>query len=100
MLFDLFSSCLAQALSTTETWGKEGMSEEEKKRLEEVENNPQLQMGMKFMKSGGSFNNCLAILTTTRWFCCLKGCILTFQILACSHMLKKLPSVMVFEKLL
>jgi hypothetical protein len=28
------------------------MSEEEKKRLEEVENNPQLKMGMKFMKSG------------------------------------------------
>lgn len=42
----------AEALSTTQAWGKEGMSEEEKKRLEEVENNPQLKMGMKFMKSG------------------------------------------------
>lgn len=76
------------------------MSEEEKKRLEEVEKNPQLQMGMKFMKSGWSFNNCLTISTTTRWFCCLKDCILTFQIFACSLVLKKLPSVMVFEKLL
>ncbi|KAG0626539.1 hypothetical protein M758_2G133600 [Ceratodon purpureus] len=42
----------AEALSTSQDWGKEGMSEEEKKRLEEVENNPQLKMGMKFMKSG------------------------------------------------
>lgn len=42
----------AEAATTTEEWGKEGMSEEEKKRLEELEKNPQLQMGMKFMKSG------------------------------------------------
>ena len=39
-------------MSTSQDWGKEGLSEEEKKRLEEVENNPQLKMGMKFMKSG------------------------------------------------
>ncbi len=43
---------LVQAMSTTEEWVKEGMTEEEKKRLEEVENNPQLKMGLKFMRSG------------------------------------------------
>jgi hypothetical protein len=39
-------------MSTTQEWVKEGMTEEEKKRLEEVENNPQLKMGLKFMRSG------------------------------------------------
>lgn len=42
----------AEAMSTTQEWVKEGMTEEEKKRLEEVENNPQLKMGLKFMRSG------------------------------------------------
>ncbi len=47
-----FCMGLVQAMSTTQEWVKEGMTEEEKKRLEEVENNPQLKMGLKFMRSG------------------------------------------------
>ncbi|BBN14858.1 hypothetical protein MPTK1_6g15080 [Marchantia polymorpha subsp. ruderalis] len=43
-----------EAVSTTKDWGKEGMSDEEKKRIEEVENNPQLKLGLRFMRSGAT----------------------------------------------
>ncbi|KAL2622136.1 hypothetical protein R1flu_002341 [Riccia fluitans] len=43
-----------EAVSTTKDWGKEGMSEEERKRVEEVENNPQLKLGLRFMRSGAT----------------------------------------------
>lgn len=43
-----------EAMSTSKDWGKDGMSEEERKRVEEIERNPQLKLGLRFMRSGAT----------------------------------------------
>ncbi|CAM6128546.1 unnamed protein product [Calypogeia fissa] len=43
-----------EAVSTSKDWGKDGMSEEERKRVEEIERNPQLKLGLRFMRSGAT----------------------------------------------
>lgn len=42
----------AEATTTTEAWKTDIASDEEKRRKDEVEQNPQVQMGLRFMRSG------------------------------------------------